>query len=400
MFHLISGVVMAMGVLYLYARCLRPLRCSPTVKALCAAGIALAAFKLQVFRLLFGGSVVQELPYPVLIVSGWVYAVVILWVLLTLLWDVALGLARLPGLPGLSRLLGQLRAPGRAPRTVEGGAARRVAVLLTLACVLSAVGVWQAVGVPSVHRVTLRVRHLPPALEGLRMVQLSDLHISPLFRRAWTEAVVQRANALQPDIIVLTGDMIDGGTAERAADVAPLAQLRSRYGVYACLGNHEYYSGVNAWYREFTRLGITVLRNSHAVVRVGTERLVLGGVTDAVAPNFGEPGPDAARAFAGSPAGWRVLLAHRPSEALHPAVRGVSAQLSGHTHGGQVFPLSLLVAWFNGGFLSGEYAVGDTRVYVSRGAGLWGGFPVRLGEWAEIVEITLRGDGAGADTAR
>lgn len=391
MFHAVFGMLTAVCVVYLYGRCIHVLRMPALLRAIFFVLLCAAAFKLQIFRLLHPGAVVPEMPRAALIAAGGLHMLTVVWVLLSLLLDGALaayGAARhvLPATPPLRRM------PGL-----------RVGILFAAACLLTTLGVQQAIRVPEVRRVALSVPALPSALEGLRIVQLSDLHVSVLYRRAWVSEIVARANVLRPDLLVLTGDMVDGSPAHLAADIAPLADLRARYGVFACMGNHEYYWGAKPWRRALEGLGVRVLCNSGATLSVGDVALALGGVADPAGE--GRPnaeGPDIVKTFADAPVdGWRLLLAHRPILAARAAAEGVKAQLSGHTHGGQIFPFHLPTAWYNGGWLHGAYTVGEMVLYVSRGAGLWPGLPIRLGAPAEITELVLRrapeGSAVGAD---
>ncbi|MCC8193929.1 MAG: metallophosphoesterase, partial [Deltaproteobacteria bacterium] len=174
-------------------------------------------------------------------------------------------------------------------------------------------------------------------------------------------------------------------------DVAALRVLRARDGVFACDGNHEYYSGHAAWMRAFKALGLPLLHNAHTVVRIKGKQLVLAGVNDPAADRFGMEGPDLEKALAGAPAEAPViLLAHQPRYARFNAERGVDLQLSGHTHGGQMIGFDRIVASHNEGFVRGLYTVGSMKLYVCPGAGLWTGFPVRIGVPAEIARIVLR----------
>lgn len=395
-FHLITGALMSLCALYVCLRCLLPLRVQGWIKLLACALVFLCAYKLQVSRILFPGMVIPEVGSGWLIVSGWAFAVIIIWVLLSLSWDICL-LASWPFRRSATR-----RFASRSPR--HHG--KRVGLLFCGALILATFSTFQGIRVPPVKQVDIYIDNLPPALQGFRIVQLSDMHVSPLFRKEWTEGVVEQANALNPDLILLTGDMIDGSTRARSADVAPLAGLRARYGVYACLGNHEYYAGIEPWLKKFESLGIRMLVNAHTVLSVSSPvttgggdaqrdaapaSLVLGGVADPTgATRMGGEASDMTKTFAGSPATLRLLLSHQPRLAQEAAKHGVALQLSGHTHGGQLFPALLAVGRFNGGYLAGEYTVDGMQLYVSRGVGLWGGFPIRLGAPSEITEITLR----------
>ncbi len=254
-------------------------------------------------------------------------------------------------------------------------------------------GVYLAVQVPGVQRVEVKVENLPQSFDGLRIVQLTDLHISRLFPEDWVEGVVSRTNRLNPDAIMITGDLIDGTVQARMKDVAPLSKLKAPLGVIAVPGNHEYYFDADQWIAEFRRLGMRVLVNEHLALQRGTGNLIVAGVTDEVAPTFGLPGPDLEHALSGSSKDTpTILLKHRPSGAAESAAAGVSVQLSGHTHGGMIRGLDQVAQYANQGFVSGRYDVDGMTLYVSNGTALWNGFPIRLGVPAEITEIVLRAD--------
>jgi len=205
-------------------------------------------------------------------------------------------------------------------------------------------------------------------------------------------AVVERANALEPALVVISGDLVDGTPQARANDYPPLAGLRARDGVYGVPGNHEYYAAYGEWMQVFRDLGIRMLVNEHVLIRQGDAALVLAGVADQVGPTRGEIGPDIVQALAGRPADAPVLLMdHRPGNARANRAAGADIQLSGHTHGGHALGLNLIVARANQGFVSGRYHVDGMTLYVSNGAGLWPGFPIRLGVPSEITQIMLRG---------
>jgi len=256
---------------------------------------------------------------------------------------------------------------------------------------LSLLGVWQAIRVPDVKNIEVTVPHLPAQMDGLRLVQLSDLHASRLLQAPWMQAVVEKTNALQPDLIVITGDLVDGTPQARAADVQPLQQLSARYGVFAIPGNHEYYVDYVHWLPAFEQLGLHMLLNEQVLVTHNGRQLVLAGITDKAASTSRLPLPDVAASLRDAPQDAPViLLSHRPIGALANARQGVGLQLSGHTHGGQILGPHLLAQWANQGFVSGLYDVQGMQLYVSNGTGLWNGFPIRLGRAAEITHITLR----------
>jgi predicted MPP superfamily phosphohydrolase len=250
-----------------------------------------------------------------------------------------------------------------------------------------------ATGPAEIEEVPVRLPSLPPALSGVTIAQITDLHIGPTIREREVRRVVDQTNALRPDLIAITGDLMDGTPRELGNIGAELARLRARHGVFFVTGNHEYYSGADAWLELLPGLGIQPLRNEQLAIGDGGGHFTLAGVDDWSAAQFGNGhGLDLPRAVAGHD-GQRplVLLAHQPRD-FHTSVRaGVDLQLSGHTHGGQLFPFNLAVRaafpWMKG--LYREIVEGRTgHIYVSRGTGYWGP-PMRLGAPPEISRLIL-----------
>jgi len=254
---------------------------------------------------------------------------------------------------------------------------------------LTAIGVANARHTADVAEVEVPIDGLPPDLEGFTIVQLSDVHVGPTIQRVDLEAIVQRTNDLRADMIALTGDLVDGYVSDLRDEVAPFGDLRARFGVYFVTGNHEYYWDGPAWCRHFASLGLRVLNNDYAIVPVGSARLLVGGVTDYHAPKA-LPGhasdPHSARRDA--PAhDVSVLLAHQPSSVFEASAAGFDLQLSGHTHGGQYFPLTPIV-WFAQPYFAGLHRHENMWIYVSRGTGYWGP-PMRVAAPHEITRIRL-----------
>lgn len=361
--------------LYLLARFVWPLPVSAGLRLLLAVVLLLAAEYHWITARYFGTLASPELPQWILIVLAWAFGVVLLLFLLVLLRDVA----------GVFVFMAA-RGPGLA---ILSGQALHLAIGI-LTVVLAAVGVWQAVRVPAVKTVNVTLSGLPSAFEGYRIVQLTDLHASRLLPESWQAAVVARADALKPDLIVLTGDLADGTPAQRAADVSPLRDLHATDGVLAIPGNHEYYSGYRDWMIAYRALGLRMLENQHVIIEHDGTSLAVAGLTDRQAASFGLPRPDLQAALDGIPAGTpTILLEHRPGDAPTNARAGIMLQLSGHTHGGQIRGPDLLVKRDNNGFLSGLYSVGNMVLYVSNGTGLWNGLAIRLGRPSEITQIVL-----------
>lgn len=235
--------------------------------------------------------------------------------------------------------------------------------------------------------VRIELAKLPPALHGFRIVQLTDVHVGPTIGRDFVERMVHETNLLLPDLVAITGDLVDGDVESLREHVAPLAKLRARHGVYFVTGNHEYYSGVESWIAELTRLGIRVLRNERTVIGQGDHVFELAGVTDHSAGRFGDP-PDFEAALRGcSPEREIVLLAHQPRAIYEAMKRDVGLVLAGHTHGGQFWPWSWVVHLAQP-VVRGLAHFGRTAIYVSSGTGYWGP-PMRLGTEAEITVVEL-----------
>ena len=273
------------------------------------------------------------------------------------------------------------------PAAIERASAIGVP-LLALAVTL--VGLVNARRVARVVDIEVPIAGLPAAFDGYSIVQISDIHVGPTIKRGYLNAIVNRVNALKPDAIAITGDLVDGSVQRLGLHTAPLERLAARDGTFFVTGNHEYYSGVDQWIDELRRLGLTVLINQHVVFERAGDALMIAGVTDFSAHHFDQSHrSDPHAAASGAPANvkTRVLLAHQPRSAEAAADAGFDLQLSGHTHGGQFFPWNLFVP------LQQPYTAGLNRlrslwVYTSRGTGYWGP-PKRFGAPSEITRVTL-----------
>jgi len=311
----------------------------------------------------------------------------------------ALDLARLAA-QGAALLADYLRAAPEPPQDP----ARRVFVARALAgtAVLATAGVSayafrKATGPAEVSEVPIRLERLPPALSGLTVAQVSDLHVGPTIGERDVRRIVDQVNALRPDLVAITGDLVDDSVAEVGRAVSHLGRLRARHGIYFVTGNHEYYvnggRGTAEWLAELRRLGVRVLRNERVAVGDAGASLDLAGVDDWSAPG-GDFSSNLGRALAGrDPDRSLVLLAHQPRvSSVAEAVRaGVELQVSGHTHGGQIAPWNLVVATVFP-YVKGLYPHDEEgrrgQVFVSRGTGYWGP-PLRLGAPPEIARLVL-----------
>ncbi|MGW1461818.1 metallophosphoesterase [Streptomyces albidoflavus] len=236
---------------------------------------------------------------------------------------------------------------------------------------------------PRLKHVTVPLAKLPRAAHGYRIAVVSDVHLGPILGRGHTQRIVDTVNSAQPDLIAVVGDLVDGSVAELGHAAEPLAQLRARDGSYFVTGNHEYFSGAAEWVDHVRELGLRPLENA----RVEKAGFDLAGVNDVAGESYGQ-GPDFVRALGDRDRSRAsVLLAHQPIVIDEAVEHGVDLQLSGHTHGGQLWPGNLIAGLANP-TVEGLERYGDTQLYVSRGAGAWGP-PVRVGAPSDITIVQL-----------
>jgi uncharacterized protein len=360
---------------YVLVSLIWPMPCRPLVKALAATVLLCISQKYTIYETLGHSFIAPGFPTWLLLIMEVMFSTLVILVFLLVMKDLlALGF-------WLSRFLGgDLHLPFTAG--VRGVGLAGAAFFLAL------YGTWQAMRVPDVHTVEIMLPRLPTELDGFSMVQLSDIHVGLLLKGKWLQEVVNRTNSLEADLVVLTGDMIDGSPEDIKGDMAPLRDLQARHGVYGVTGNHEYYFNLRAWLPAFRELGIEILQNESRTFHIQGKNLVLSGVPDLAATHYQETGPDLQSLQDSIPEGVKVLLQHRPSgvsEGFQPDL-----QLSGHTHGGNLFFIKWLIAAFNGGLVGGLFDLGQMKLYVSPGTGIWAGFSCRLGIPSEITRIILR----------
>ncbi len=267
-----------------------------------------------------------------------------------------------------------------------------IVTLLAVSIALTAHGMFEALRLPRVKNVIIKIENLHPDLEGLSIVQLTDLHISSTIRYKWVQRIVEQANSLNPDIIALTGDIVDAPYSEIHHQTATLANLRAGFGKFFVTGNHEYWHQYDKWSQEMKKLGFTVLFNSHRLISLGDALMLIGGVPDfqSTSQYTRQVSSPAKAAGNVAKADIKVLLAHQPRSVYEAEQAGFDLQLSGHTHGGQV----ALFSWLRGfmqPFQSGLYVFKNIKIYVSNGARFWW-IPLRFGAPSEISHIKLTGN--------
>lgn len=286
--------------------------------------------------------------------------------------------------------VGDVRVPESATRGGTPPVSRRLFVSRAVgaAATLAAVstvgyGTHAVLAGPRVKQLTVPLAKLPRAAHGYRIAVVSDIHLGPILGRGFAERVVATINGTQPDLIAVVGDLVDGSVEHLRSAVEPLSRLHARHGAYFVTGNHEYISGAEQWIEHVQELGLRLLANNHTEL----PHFDLAGVNDLQGERIGQ-GPDFAAALGDRDlARTAVLLAHQPVQ-IHDAVEfGVDLQLSGHTHGGQLWPGNFVAGLANP-TVAGLERYGDTQLYVTRGAGAWGP-PVRVGAPSDITVIEL-----------
>lgn len=240
---------------------------------------------------------------------------------------------------------------------------------------------------PSVVRTELHFADLPTQFDGFRIAVVADIHVGAARGAAFTRRAVTLVNDQHADLIAMPGDLLDGAVRHVSDDIDPIADLRAPHGVFVVAGNHEgYVDRPDNWLDYYEKLGLTTLRNTHRTVTLDGASIDVAGVYDFDAT---DPAPNVQAALAGRPSNrFTVLLAHQPLQGTAASEHGVDLQLSGHTHGGQMWPLNYLVGPING-TVWGYHRIGDLQMFTTRGVGAWGP-PVRVGAPPDVTVVTLR----------
>lgn len=381
--------VLALGVFYIGRRMLGPIRRSS--RRVRNAWIALALWVLFIYASIMLGRI--ELPYS----APFSWLAYVSLGLLSCAFT-ALLIRDIIWLPvRAAAVVRKMITRARADEnSVAADASRRAHLLqltnvgvLGVAAMATSYGIYEARRVPGIVALNVALPGLHPGFEGFRIGMITDIHAGLTVGRDWVEMIASEVDRLDTDLIAFTGDLADGSVRALRYDVAPLAELRAAHGLFFVTGNHEYYSGAESWVKEVGRMGYDVLMNEHRIIERNGGRLVLGGITDYSAEQFVPTHKsDPERAMRDAPDNLvRILLAHQPKSLRTIGDVGFDLMLSGHTHGGQLFPWNLLTA-ADQPYLYGLHRHGPGQIYVSKGTGYWGP-PVRLGARSEITVITL-----------
>jgi uncharacterized protein len=288
----------------------------------------------------------------------------------------------------LKRIKQPIKAPINQKRRVF--IARAVATnALVLSSGMAAVSVKNYYSEPIIKDVAIKINNLPNSFKNFKIAQLSDLHLGQLMDKTRLREVVQITNSIKPDLVAITGDMVDGRVNVLKDDITPLQELKSRFGSYFVVGNHEYYSGVEDWIKEITKQNVKVLENESVKIKKNKDFIYLSGVYDYGAHRVGSTLiADYKKALEGLQKDIpTIMLAHQPKAVKKLKNFSVDLMLSGHTHGGQIWPFNFLVGLVEP-HLKGLKRIGNTQVYVNQGTGCWGP-PMRLGTFNEITQIRL-----------
>lgn len=262
-------------------------------------------------------------------------------------------------------------------------------LLLLLPVVAIVLGNLVVIAGPKLVKIELASRELPAQLDGLRIVHLTDIHIGPNVSSRTVEKIVEKSNSLNPDLVFLTGDILDAFPDKYEKDLKTLSSLKAKHGVFYVYGNHEYYWNFKLSQSAFQKMDFHILENSVYGLNIQGANLQIAGITDPAAARFNEEAPNLSKiAELYQPDAFKILLAHQPFIAPRVSQIGTHLQFSGHTHGGQFFPWNFLIVFFQK-YIKGLYEVGEMQLYVNQGTGYWGP-SLRLGTYSEITEIILR----------
>ena len=365
---------------YISASLLLPLKISWKYKAAAAAVIFIISQKNAILRRLGGGLFFSpEVPRWILILIAFLYGILFFCAAFLLFKDIfCIAVWKI--------LAYKKTVKNKFPCGIFA------CVILALAIVCSAYSLYEGLSVAPVKYVEMKFDRLPAEFDGFKIAVLADLHASAINQAPFIQRTVDLTLQEKADLIVLPGDIIDGRVAKRNEDIEPLRKLAAPCGVYGTLGNHEYYSDYEKWLAKFADLNLPILLNSNVEIKKNNSSIYLGGLADYSALRHGREVPDLQKTWRNVPEnGFKILLSHQPKNIYDHAAAGVDLQISGHTHGGMIIGMDeLFIAPANGGVVRGEYDIDNMKLYISSGASLWSGFPLRFGVPPEITVIVLR----------
>lgn len=383
-FFTIASMILGSIHYYLWIRLVRDSSLALPWRQIATAAIIFAALSLPL-AMFFGRALPFDISrYLTFLPFIWMGAMMLLFFYLVATDEIRLVLFLIKKAIGSGP---EMMDPGRRlllARAIAGSA-------VIVAGGLTATAVFTAARKAVVKAVSIHLQRFPSALDGTKLVQISDLHLGITVGREWLAEVVHRVNQLEPDIIAITGDLVDGFIHQIEDEIAPLADLKAKHGVFFVTGNHEYYFGAEDWIPAIEKLGIRVLRNESVLIGEAEASFYLAGVDDYRARGFAPGhGQDMEKALNGRDLEKAVvLLAHQPLAFSQASELKVDLTLSGHTHGGQIWPFSYIVG-LQQGYLKGHYnGENGSQLYVNSGTYLWGP-PMRLGTRAEITQVELK----------
>lgn len=260
--------------------------------------------------------------------------------------------------------------------------------LITTA-MIAIIGFFVATKRPAVKKIKISLPHLPLEFVGTTILQMSDIHVSPTIRKDFIEMLVEISNKIAPDIVVLTGDMVDGSRAQLSDELLPFTDIVAPLGKFMVPGNHEYYWNVNHWLEFWNEIGFKTLVNEHHSIKKEGAEIIMAGVHDY---SMGVNSSPQLAVKGAAMSAVKILLAHQPRTVYEASKAGIDLQLSGHTHSGQYFPYNVLIYLFQP-YVKGLKRFEKTWIYVNQGTGYWGP-PSRFGVPPEItlLELTREAD--------
>ncbi len=360
-------------------RFVKPVKIRGYAKVIIGLILGLGSLKTYIYLLTGGTMMDPEMGRTATIITSALFFSCVILMLLTILRD-------------LINLSYKLISRSLKASLINSSSIRIAVPALLLSFFIGTSGVLNAFDDPLPQKYSFSYANLPQAADGFKIAGLADIHASRPVRESDIQNIVTMTNCLEPDLILILGDFVDGGIPDLDHLTSELFNLRAKYGIYAISGNHEFYSGYSEWLDYFTQGGFTFLENKSTLIKLedGTAAFNLAGVTDISAMRFGLKGADPDLALKDTdPTLPVIFMSHQPITAIGLEDK-VDLFLAGHTHGGLAPLLRSIVAFVNQGLVSGHYDLGREQVIVSNGTRLWMGMPFRLDNPAQIIEITLR----------